>query len=312
MENKILGIHHITAIAGEAQRNYDFYTKTLGLRLVKKTVNFDDPGTYHFYYGDEIGNPGSILTFFPWQGVRKGQTGIGMVTEIGYSVPKESLEFWKKRFDTENVKQQSISERFGEQLIQFEDPDGLVLNFIVSNTEDNRKAWTTADVKDDVANKGFHSAVLTLRNMDKTATILTDIFGYKFSKQEGNRARFVTDAVTTANIIDIAEEPNGRQGINAGGTNHHIAFRAKDDNILMEFREKVRAAGLHITEKIDRNYFYSLYFREPGGVLFEIASDNPGFATDETVSELGAHLMLPPQYETSRSRIQQQLPVLHQ
>ena len=312
MNNRILGIHHITAIAGQAQRNYDFYTKALGLRLVKKTVNFDDPGSYHFYYGDEVGTPGSILTFFPWENVRKGQAGVGMATEIGYSVPNGSLEFWTKRFDELNVKHQAISERFGEQYLQFEDPDGLLLNLVASNAEDNRKPWTTAEVKEAVATKGFHSAVLTVRNAEPTAKVLTDIFGYQFSTKEGNRYRFSTDAATTANVIDIAEEPNGHQGINAGGTNHHIAFRAKDDNILMEFREKVRSAGLHITEKIDRNYFYSLYFREPGGVLFEIASDNPGFATDETVSELGTHLMLPPQYESNRDRIEAWLPTLHQ
>ena len=312
MENKILGLHHITAIAGAAQRNYEFYTKLLGLRLVKKTVNFDDPGTYHFYYGDEVGSPGSILTFFPWEGVRKGRAGIGMATEIGYSVPEGSLDFWKKRFAQLNVKHQPAGESFGEQYLQFEDPDGLLLNLIVAKTGDNRKPWTTTDVKENAAIKGFHSAVLTLQKNEPTAKILTDIFGYQFLKQEGNRYRFITDATPTANIIDIAEEPNGQQGINAGGTNHHIAFRAKDDNILMEFREKVRAAGLHITEKIDRNYFYSLYFREPGGVLFEIASDNPGFATDETVSELGTHLMLPPQYEKNRKQIEEVLPMLHQ
>jgi glyoxalase family protein len=312
MENRILGLHHITAIAGDAQRNYDFYTKALGVRLVKKTVNFDDPGTYHFYYGDEKGTPGSILTFFPWEGIRKGQTGTGMATEIGYAVPKGSLEFWKNRLDEMKVKHSSVDERFGEQYLQLEDPDGLILNLVVPGTEDNRKPWTTEEIKEDVATKGFHSVVLTLRNNEPTAKILTDIFGYTLSGQEGNRYRFITDASPTANIVDIVEEPDGRPGLNAGGTNHHIAFRAKDDTVMMEFREKVRKAGFNITEKIDRNYFYSLYFREPGGVLFEIASDNPGFAIDEPVSELGTHLMLPPQYESNRGRIEEWLPVINQ
>jgi glyoxalase family protein len=312
MENRILGLHHITAIAGEAQRNYDFYTKALGLRLVKKTVNFDDPGTYHFYYGDEVGTPGSILTFFPWEGIQKGQTGTGMATEIGYSVPKGSLEFWNNRFKELKVKHDNVNERFDEQYLSFEDPDGLLLNLIVPNKEDSRKQWTTNEIKEDTATKGFHSVVLTLRSVDRTAKILTDIFGYKLLKQEGNHYRFVTDANATANIVDIVEEPDGKPGYSAGGTNHHVAFRAKDDNIMMEFREKVKSAGLSITEKIDRNYFYSLYFREPGGVLFEIASDNPGFAVDESVSELGTHLMLPPQFETNRNRIEEWLPVIHQ
>jgi glyoxalase family protein len=312
MTNKILGLHHITAIAGEAQRNYDFYTKALGLRLVKKTVNFDDPGTYHFYYGDEVGTPGSILTFFPWEGIPKGRIGAGMATEIGYSVPKGSLDFWASRFEDLNVKHGMISERFGEQYLSLEDPDGLLLNLIVPSSNDDRKQWTTTGVNEDVATKGFHSVVLTLRNVDRTAKLLTDIFGYEFLKQEGNRYRFATDASATANIVDIAEESTIQQGHNAGGTNHHVAFRVKDDKIMMEFREKVKVAGLNITEKIDRNYFYSLYFREPGGVLFEIASDNPGFAVDEPVNELGTHLMLPAQFESNRDRIEAWLPVLNQ
>jgi len=235
-----------------------------------------------------------------------------MATEIGYSVPKGSLEFWTKRFDEFKIKYQPISDRFGERYLQFEDPDGLILNLVESNTDDKRKPWSTTDVNADVATKGFHSIVLTLRNYATTGKVLTDIFGYKFSTQEGNRYRFITDAIETANIVDLVEEPNGQRGINSGGTNHHVAFRVKDDELLMEFREKVIAAGLHITEKIDRNYFYSLYFREPGGVLFELASDNPGFATDETVSELGTHLMLPPQYENKRRQIEDVLPLLQQ
>ena len=311
MENKILGLHHITAIAGQAQRNYDFYTRVLGLRLVKKTVNFDDPGTYHFYFGDEVGTPGSILTFFPWEGIQKGKPGTGMATEIGYSVPKGSLEFWSNRFKELKVKQGAISERFGEQHLPFEDPDGLLLNLVTPAAEDTRKPWTTSQVTEEAATKGFHSVVLTVRQVEPTARVLTDIFGYRLLSQEGNRYRFATDAIDTANIVDLVEEPNGQAGYNAGGTNHHVAFRAKDDNLMMEFREKVSRAGLNITEKIDRNYFYSLYFREPGGVLFEIASDNPGFATDESVSELGTRLMLPPQYEGHRKKIEEVLPVLH-
>jgi glyoxalase family protein len=312
MTNKILGLHHITAIAGEAQRNYNFYTKALGLRLVKKTVNFDDPGTYHFYYGDEVGSPGSILTFFPWEGIQKGRIGVGMATEIGYSVPKGSLDFWNSRFNELKLKHGQVGERFGEQYLPFEDPDGLLLNLIVPSAGDTRKGWTTSEVREDAATKGFHSVVLTVKKVEPTAKILTEIFGYQLLTQEGNRYRLITDANATANVVDIVEDPNGNYGHNAGGTNHHVAFRAKDDQVMMEFREKVQVAGLNITEKIDRNYFYSLYFREPNGVLFEIASDNPGFATDEAVGELGTHLMLPPQYEDHRNRIEAWLPVLDQ
>jgi|KBSSwiStaDraftv2_1062776.scaffolds.fasta_scaffold148176_2 glyoxalase family protein len=312
MQDKILGLHHITAFAAQAQSNYDFYTKVLGLRLVKKTVNFDDPGTYHFYFGNETGTPGTILTFFPHEGIQKGRTGTGMATEIGYSVPKDSLEFWSNRFKELTVKHQSVGERFGELYLPFEDPDGLLLNLIVSNTEDKRKPWTTEEIKEDVAIKGFHSVVLTVRNAEHTAGILTDIFGYQLLTQEGNIYRFVTDAVDSANIVDIIEEPKGERGINAAGTNHHVAFRAKDDNILMEFRKKIVESGFRITEKIDRNYFYSLYFREHNGILFELASDNPGFSVDERVAELGTHLMLPSQYESSRNKIEKVLPVFNQ
>lgn len=310
MENQILGLHHITAIAGNAKRNHDFYTQALGLRLVKKTVNFDDPGTYHFYYGDQVGSAGTILTFFPWEGTPKGRTGTGMATEIGYSVPKGSLDFWTDRFNQFNVKQGEKGEKFGELYLPFEDPDGLKINLIESKTADERKPWETADVKADVATKGFHSVVLTLKNIKPTAEILTDIFGYKLLEQDGNRYRFITDAVENAAIVDLIESPGEERGYNAGGTNHHVAFRVKNDQVLMEFREKIAQKGLNITPKIDRDYFFSLYFREPGGVLFELASENPGFAIDEPVDALGSGLRLPKQYEGSRAEIERILPKL--
>ena len=311
MENSILGLHHITAIAGDAQRNHDFYTKTLGLRMVKKTVNFDDPQTYHFYFGDESGTPGTILTFFPWANVRQGKNGSGMATEIGYSVPKGCLGFWKSRFESLGVKHDIISERFGEKQLAYQDPDGLWLNLIESKQQDNRKGWETTAVNADVAIKGFHSVTLTLNSISETAAILTDVFGYKLIDEDGNISRYQTDAVETAAIVDLLEAPNAPKGINAGGTNHHVAFRVEDEETLMEFRKKVIDHGLHITEKIDRNYFFSLYFREPGGVLFEIATDNPGFATDETVEELGHVLQLPAQYEPMREKIEKVLPKLN-
>jgi glyoxalase family protein len=312
MENRINGIHHITAIASNAKRNHDFYTRVLGLRLVKKTVNFDDPGTYHFYYGDETGTPGTILTFFPWEGMTQGRTGVGMATEIGYSVPEKSLKFWIERFKKYNVKYSEPSERFGEQILPFQDPDGLQLVLIISKTEDKRKQWETQEVDASVATKGFHSITLTLMDKKGTERVLTDILGYQIAGTEGNRTRYTTDAVENASIIDIVEAPFERRANNAGGTIHHIAFRVKDEETLMKFREKVEKFGLNITEKIDRQYFYSLYFREPGGVLFEIATDNPGFAIDEDVKELGSNLKLPPRYERSRKEIEKILPVLNE
>ena len=308
MENKILGLHHITAIAGDAKRNFNFYSNILGLRFIKKTVNFDDPGTYHFYFGDEVGSSGTILTFFPWgEGIQQGRKGSGMATEIGYSVPKGSLDFWQKRFEQNNVIYNKPSEKFGEKYLTFLDPDGLKLELIESKTDDNRKAWETDEVKADVATKGFHNITLTLNDIKPTAAILTEIFGYKLIDQDVNRYRYATDAVENAAIVDLVELAEEKRGLNANGTVHHVAFRVKNDEILMHFREKIEAYGLSITPQIDRQYFHSLYFREPGGVLFEIATDNPGFTVDESLEELGQNLKLPAQYESQRAAIENHL-----
>jgi len=312
MENRILGLHHITAIAGDAQRNYDFYTKVLGLRMVKKTVNFDDPQTYHFYFGDGVGTPGSILTFFPWPMVKKGTNGAGMATGIGYSVPEGSLESWKERFEKFNVPYDEISKKFGEDFLAFQDPDGLKLELIIPNHKDMRKPWETDAVKAKVAIKGFHNVTLTLKDHKATADILTNVFGYELVGTENNLYRFKTNAIENAAIVDILEDPKAARGQNAGGTNHHVAFRVKDEETLMAFREKILQKGLQITEKINRDYFFSLYFREPGGVLFEIATDNPGFATDESEEELGSSLQLPDRYKGARAQIEKALPELKQ
>ena len=310
MEPKILGLHHITAIANNAQRNYEFYTSVLGLRLVKKTVNFDDPGTYHFYFGNESGTPGTILTFFPWEGIGAGRPGVGMATDIGYSVPKGSLSFWADRFRTFKVEADEVKEKFGEKYLSFRDPDGLRIDLVEPSVNDNRIPWTTHDVNAEVATKGFYNITLTLKDSQPTAAVLTDILGYELVKQEGNLYRFQTRAIENASVVDILELPNGPKGYNAAGTNHHVAFRVANDDILMNFREKVLSKGLSITPKIDRDYFFSLYFREPGGVLFELATDNPGFTRDEPLSELGSTLKLPRQYEGSRAEIEKVLPVL--
>ncbi|QNA45881.1 ring-cleaving dioxygenase [Lacibacter sediminis] len=310
MNNKILGLHHITAITDSAKRNVEFYTNVLGLRMVKKTVNFDDPNTYHFYFGDEVGTPGSILTFFPWEGIGRGTAGSGMATAIGYSVPQGSLDFWIERFNKFDVPHGNITSSFGEKMLPFEDPDGLKINFIESKSADNRKPWETAEVKASHATRGFHSIVLTVKNITTTAEILTGVFGYAFSKQEGNSYRYTTDAIEHAAIVILVEAPKLARGNHAAGTNHHVAFRVKDEDVLMEYREKILQRGLNITQKINRDYFFSLYFREPGGVLFELATENPGFATDETVAELGTSLQLPAQYEAYREKIEATLPKL--
>ncbi|MHC0443436.1 ring-cleaving dioxygenase [Flavobacterium sp. 3-210] len=305
MENTILGIHHITAIAGDAQHNFNFYSNILGLRFIKKTVNFDDPHTYHFYFGDQTGSAGTILTFFPWGGnVHQGRRGSGMATEIGYSVPKGSLKFWRRRFEQYNVIFNNTDERFGEKYLTFLDPDGLKIELIESKTADKRKGWETSEVKKDVAIKGFHNITLTLNAVGPTAAILTDIFGYKLIEQSVNRYRYAIDTVDTAAIVDLLELPAEKKGLVAGGTVHHVAFRVLNDESSKYFREKIDSAGFDITPQIDRQYFHSLYFREPGGVLFEIATDNPGFSVDEPVEELGKNLKLPSQYEPRRKEIE--------
>ncbi|MDO1449954.1 ring-cleaving dioxygenase [Rhodocytophaga aerolata] len=310
MEETILGLHHITAIAGNAKRNYDFYTNVLGLRFVKKTVNFDDPFTYHFYFGDEVGSAGTILTFFPWEGVQQGRIGKGMATEIGYSVPEGSFDFWINRFEKYKVPYTKPSEKFGEPSLTFQDPDGLTLELIISKTPDGRKSWENGEVKAEVATRGFHSITLTLGKIKSTADILTGIFGYILIAQHGNVYRFATQAVDNAAIVDLVEVPGERNGIVAGGTIHHVAFRVKDDATQLKFRQLIEGKGLNITQQIDRNYFHSLYFREPGGVLFEIATDNPGFMVDEPLEQLGQNLMLPQQHEPLRKKIMMQLPAL--
>lgn len=308
MQKGILGLHHITAIAGNAKRNFGFYTQVLGLRLVKKTVNFDDPGTYHFYFGDELGTPGTILTFFPWEGIQSGKPGTGMATDIGYSIPTGSINLWKSHFEKNRIGISASGKRFNQPFITIQDPDGLTLTLI--ENDDNRHPWITPDVKAEFATRGFHSITLTLKNIEATAKVLTEILGYHLENDEGNRHRYGTDVVLQASKVDLISAPQEKPAVNAGGTIHHLAFRVKDEETLMEYRKKIENYGLGVTPKIDRNYFFSIYFREPGGVLFEIATDNPGFSVDEPVNELGKNLKLPAQYEAHRIQIEKVLPII--
>ncbi|WP_375434982.1 ring-cleaving dioxygenase [uncultured Hymenobacter sp.] len=310
MEPRILGLHHITAITDSAQKNLDFYTKVLGLRFVKKTVNFDDPGTYHLYYGDESGSAGTILTFFPWAGMGPGRRGTGQATEIGYSVPAGSLDFWLKRFQDHGITYNKPSEKFGEQYLTVLDPDGMKLELVVSKTPDPRTPWTTAEIGADVATKGFHHITLTLASIKGTADVLTDIFGYKLIDQHVNRYRFATDTVEGAALVELVEVPAEPRGHVAAGSVHHVAFRVKDDAAHLYFRQKIAAKGFNVTQQIDRDYFHAIYFREPGGVLFEVATDNPGFTVDEPLATLGTGLMLPKQHERLRAQLETRLPKL--
>ena len=302
-------IHHVTAIAGDARRNRDFYTRVLGLRMVKRTVNFDDPGTYHFYYGDEAGHPGSLLTFFPWAHVAPGRIGIGETQETRFRVPEGALGFWAHRFVAGNVAHDAVEKRFGESVLPFRDPDGTRLALVAVPGAEAEPAWSTENVPAENAIRGLHGVGLLLGETAATAAILTDVFGFREAGREDNVTRF--EAGGLGGVIDLRAAPGFLRGRPGGGTMHHIAFRAKDDAEQAAMVEKlVTGHGVHTTEQKDRDYFRSVYFREPGGVIFEIATDEPGFTIDESASELGQSLRLPKGLEPHRKEIEAVLPEL--
>ena len=306
------GLHHVTAISGPAQRNLDFYTRVLGLRLVKKTVNFDDPGTYHLYYGDETGQPGTVLTFFPWDGVSPGRVGVGETQQTAFRVPRGSIGFWTQRLVAANVPHETPVQRFGETLLSFKDPDGLSLALVGVDGIADEAGWSAGEIPVEHAIRGFHGVTLLLREAAPTAAILQDVFGFTEVAREGNVIRFAAAGdERLGRFVDLRSAGNFLRGHQGGGSVHHIAFRAADDAAQAEMARKLRDAHrLPTTEQKDRNYFRSVYFREPGGVLFEIATDDPGFAYDEPVASLGEALKLPPFLERNRSEIEAILPKL--
>ena len=303
------GIHHVTAIAGPARRNLDFYTKTLGLRLVKKTVNFDDPGTYHFYFGDEAGSPGTILTFFPWEHVAPGRLGVGETQETVFRVPEGAIGFWAHRFVENGVPHDAPRRRFGDSIVSFRDPDGMRLALVGIPGIAQEPAWTGGDIPAEFAIRGFHSVNLLLKDAAPTGAILTDVLGFSEIGREDQIVRFKAGDTAIGGIVDIHVAGSFLPGRMGGGSVHHIAFRAADDaEELAMARRLAENHGIRTTEQRDRNYFRSVYFREPGHVLFEIATDVPGFAIDEPLAELGRSLKLPPAYESQRREIEQVLP----
>ncbi len=304
----VLGIHHVTAMAGDAQGNLDFYTRVLGLRLVKRTINFDDPETYHLYFGDGAGTPGSILTFFPW-GARsiRGRIGTGQVSVTSFSIPSASVSYWRDRLRRLDVAVGEPSTRFDETAIAFRDRDGVALELVASARADARPGWSNGDVSIEHAIRGFHHATLSLSGYERTAALLTDTLGFRAAGAEGARFRFVAGDGGAGAIVDLVCEPGRARGTMGVGVVHHIAYRAASDDAQRALRERVVAAGFDATPVLDRNYFHSIYFREPGGVLFEIATDPPGFAVDETPAEFGSHLKLPPWLESHRGEIEASL-----
>jgi len=303
MSKKTAGIHHITAIVGHPQENVDFYAGVLGLRLVKQTVNFDDPGTYHLYFGNEGGKPGTIITFFPWANARQGKIGDGQVGVTSYVVPKGAMSFWEQRLAKFGVTATKM-ERFGEQYLEFDDPHGLHLE-IVEREEGEKNTWQTGEIKPEVAIKGFGGATLLSVRPDETAQLLENVMGLEKVGQEGDFIRFQSSA-DIGNVIDLKLTTIGR-GQMGVGTVHHIAWRAKDDEDQLEWQKYVADSGYGVTAVRDRNYFNAIYFKEHGEILFEIATDPPGFAHDESLETMGEKLMLPEQYETHRDQIERAL-----
>jgi len=305
------GIHHVTAIAGDPARNLNFYRRDLGLRFVKKTVNFDDPSTYHFYYGDATGSPGTILTFFVWPGAEAGSPGGGEVHQTAFRVPVSSLDYWTKRLAERGISCQAMETRFGELVLPFCDPDGMRVALAGVADAESEPAWSNGDIPVEYAIRGFHGTMLVLDSAEKTGAILTDVLGFREVSREGALTRFAASGEAKGGLIDIQEKKGVMRGHQGRGSVHHIAFRAADDAQQAMMADKlISAHQRHPTGQKDRNYFRSIYFREPGGVLFEIATDIPGFAIDESVDMLGQNLKLPDFLEARRREIESVLPVL--
>ena len=301
------GIHHVTAIARDPQQNVDFYTKVFGLRLVKQTVNFDAPHIWHLYYGDEQGSPASILTFFPWPGVSRGREGSGLTTATSFSVPEASLGFWSKHLAGLKIDWSWGKDSSGHDLIEVRDYDGMRLQ-LVGTVGDARSGWDgVADIPAEHAVRGLHSVELSETQIDPTAGMLQNLLGMNLSSESSGKANFQMATGESGAKVEVLGGVADR-GLQAGGTVHHVAFRAPDLPTMELWQQELLGRGVGVTEIMDRQYFKSIYFREPGGVLFEIATDDPGFDIDEPLLELGKKLKLPPWLEPSREQIQQSLP----
>lgn len=307
MNNKITGLHHVTALTSDAQQNVDFYAGILGLRLVKKTINFDAPDVYHLYYGDEEGKPGTILTFFPFRGLAKGRKGKGQLTVTSFSIPENALDYWIKRLIKFNIAFENPQERFNDEIfIYFEDQDGLGIE-LVGNKTDKRKSFTYGQIPAESAIKGFYSVSLSEEGYERTAGLLTDQMDHHLVAEKGNRFRFSASG-QPGGFVDILCSPDELRGMGGSGTVHHVAFATPNDQTQLEFREKLVSKGIvNPTPVIDRQYFHSVYFREPGGILFEAATSDLGFTLDESKEHLGESLKLPSWEEGNRSKIEKLL-----
>ncbi|MDQ6865417.1 MAG: ring-cleaving dioxygenase [Thermoproteota archaeon] len=320
MNRGIFGIHHVTAITSDAQRNIDFYTNNLGLRFVKLTVNQDDPTSYHLYYGDELGRPGTIFTFFHWPDAPRGHRGTSEVIATSFLIPENSIKYWIDRFKSKQIEFRGPYKRFDdEQVITLYDPDGLELELVAHKSAEDRSVnvWKEGRIPAEQAIRGFHSVTLSEEGYERTASVLTDELGFMPTHQDGSRFRYEIpngDAASPgeesrgANIVDVLCLPYLQQAVVGIGSVHHVAWRTPTDEQQMVLRRNIVRAGLNATPVIDRFYFHSVYFREPGGVLFEIATNPPGFMIDEKLEDLGTHLVLPPWLESMRKDLEKILP----
>lgn len=307
----VQGLHHITAFAKDPQANVDFYHNVLGQRLVKRTVNFDDPGTYHLYYGDEVGTPGTIMTFFPWPHAIRGTKGNGEAVAVSYNIPTASLTYWQERLQAKGIQAGELQTRFGQTVLPFPDPDGIMIELVANDDHATIEHWDAGEVPAEHAIRGFHGVTLWVHDAKQTAVILTDSLRYTQTASEGNRTRFAGAGGDRGLYVDIVERPGQPRGRMGAGSIHHIAFRTRDDSEQLEYQSLLAEAGYGVTDVKDRQYFHSIYFREPNGVLFEIATDAPGFDYDEPVPELGQTLKLPNWLEPHRKRIEKALPELN-
>ncbi len=308
----IQGIHHITVMASDPQTNVDFYTRILGQRFIKRTVNFDDNGTYHLYYGDRVGSPGTVMTYFPWPGARPGRVGNGEVAAGAYTILPSSIDHWQNRLQGYGVSDLQRERRFGADVLSFQDPDAMRVELITHEGRPAPQFWAEGPIPEEHALRAFHGVTIWVDSADRTASLLVDQMGYTLVGEEeseaGRRIRFKGASDDHGMYVDLVERPGLGPGQMGAGTVHHVAFRVPDDAEQAEARHNLAAAGIPVTEVKDRCYFRSIYFREPGGTIFEIATDIPGFAVDEPVEELGRSLMLPSWLEAQRESIAARLP----
>ncbi|MBY5334413.1 ring-cleaving dioxygenase [Rhizobium leguminosarum] len=305
MLNQIKGLHHVTSMAQDARTNNQFFTNALGLRRVKKTVNFDAPDVYHLYYGDEAGTPGSVMTYFPFPKMAQGRPGTGEVGTTVFSVPQGSLSFWSDRFSTLGIDGLKAEEGFGEKRLNFSGPDGDGFA-LVEVEDDNRQPWTHGGISEDHAIRGFHSVAMRLRDEGATAELLK-FMGYEVAEERDGVKRLIKPSGNGAHLIDLETMPNIARALPGAGSVHHVAFAVENREKQLEVRKALMDTGYQVTPVIDRDYFWAIYFRTPGGVLFEVATNEPGFDHDEDTAHLGESLKLPQQHAHLRALLEQHL-----